>query len=112
MALTTLQEQKLARLQHYATRYELAAIRGNERVLIVYTPRKNRQVLWASLRERAEAVCALTGASEVTFGKKAADGATMGEWRICFTGRTQREAIIEGELPFVLDLFPTKEERR
>jgi hypothetical protein len=28
---------------------------------------------------------------------------TMGEWAIRFTGRTEREAIIAGELPYIGD---------
>lgn len=110
MALTETQIRQLARIQHYATRYELAAVRGNERVLICYTERKNRSGLWSAISSnRAEPLCRLTGAEEITFGKRAADGGMMGDWKIVFTGRTQRPAILAGELPFLLDLSPIQE---
>lgn len=101
-------ESKLSRLKHYATRYELVASRGNgaDRYLIAYTSRNNRRGLWAAVTEptRAAKLVKLTGSPEITFAKRAGDGATMGEWRIAFSGRTQRECYLEGELPYVGDI--------
>ena len=37
-------------------------------------------------------------------GKKASDGFAIGEWQVRFTGRTERDAIMNGELPYVGDL--------
>jgi hypothetical protein len=50
---------------------------------------------------------ALTGTSDITFAKRAGDGATMGPWRIRWTGRTQREAANMGRLPWIGDLKET-----
>ncbi len=93
---------RLEQRKRHATLYELAAIKGEDRVLLSYCA-LSRTCLLAAVRKRAEFVCALTGAREITFGKHAADGAAMGEWAIRFTGRTEREAITHGELPWILD---------
>ena len=99
---------KLSRLKNYATRYELVASRDNgaDRYLIAYTPRNNRRGLWAAVTEpaRAAKLVKLTGSPEITFGKKASDGATMGDWEIRFSGRTQRECYLEGELTYIGEL--------
>ena len=103
-------EAKLSRLKNYSTRYELVASRGTgpdrESYLIAYTSRNNRQGLWAAVTQesRVHKLIALTGDKEIHFAKRAGDGATMGEWTIRFSGRTQRECYIEGELPYIGDL--------
>jgi hypothetical protein len=95
---------KLERLKNRRTAYELAAIRGDERVLLAYSCGRGRRDILNSCRKRAEAVVRLLGNAEITFGRTVADGATAGEWSIRFTGRTQRDAYVEGELPYVGDL--------
>lgn len=100
--------EKLNRLKYYATRYEVAATHPDvRRVLIGYTGRKGRAGLCGLItdrRERAEAIVKLCGAETFHTAKRARDGATCGEWKINFTKRTQREAYIEGELPYVENL--------
>lgn len=86
-----------------ATLYELAAIRGDQRILIAYCGRRGRGGILAACRKRGAALVALTGAESIGFASQAADGATMGEWGIRFTGRTQRDAIQAGELAYVED---------
>lgn len=94
-------EQKLARIARYSTRYELAAVRGDQKVLVCYSASRSRQTILSLCRQWAARLTALTGSETIGFAKKAEDGAAMGAWKIRFTGRTQREAIIEGELPFI-----------
>jgi len=93
--------ERLERLKNYRTRYELAAIRGDQKILISYTSRPNRRGIWDSLYARAAAVVALTGVDIAKPAGKSSKGLIMGDWSIRFTGRTQREAIIGGELPYV-----------
>lgn len=83
------------------TRYELAISRGSENYLVLYCGRKTRQSLYKCCVQKAEALARLAGTSTLHFAKRVADGATMGDWAIKFTGRTQRQAEQEGELPFV-----------
>jgi hypothetical protein len=94
--------ERLARLSNRRTRYELAAQGADgRRVLIAYCARRTRGGLLDACRGRAAQVVALTGSPEIVFGRRAADGATAGAWSIVWTGRTERDAITEGELEFV-----------
>lgn len=99
-------ERKLARLKNYHTRYELVATSRDRKVLIGYTTRTNRRGIDALVCEenRVHAIVKLTGTETIHFAKRAADGATMGDWTIRFSGRTQRECYIEGELAYVCDI--------
>lgn len=100
-------EQKLERLKNYHTRYEIAAERGDgHRLLIGYTPRKGRRGMYSMLQQRLDggSLEHVLGTLELNWGKRAADGCAMGDWRIFFTGRTQRDAILAGELPFICDV--------
>jgi hypothetical protein len=97
--------EKLERLRNYSTRYELAISHADgRRYLVAYSPRNNRRGLFDAVRGRGAAIVALTGADDMVFGNRAADGATVGAWTIRFTQRTQREAYIEGELSYVGDV--------
>ena len=86
------------------TLYELVAERDGRRVLVAYTHgHDNRNSLWKALTGRAERTAALvklTGATDMTYGHRAADGATMGGWAIRWTGRTERDAQTS-QLPYV-----------
>mgnify|MGYP001584239683 CR=1 FL=1 len=81
------------------TRYELAAIHPDGRRLLVgYTARRSRGGLLSMVRQRGETFTDATGADSITFGDRAADGATAGEWSVRFTGRTKLDAEREGRL--------------
>jgi hypothetical protein len=95
-------QRRLERLKYYATRYELIAQNGNRRILVCYTSQTSRSGILSALRERAQDMARLTGADSVEFAPRAKDGATMGDWTIRLSGRTQREAFIAGELPYVV----------
>lgn len=100
-------QSRLAALQNRATRYELVATDGTRTVLAGYT-RKGRRGLLSMLAAHANDWEALTGDTGLTWAKKAADGATMGAWKIKFSGRTQRDALLATELPFFRSLLPAK----
>lgn len=97
--------EKLARLHNRATLYELTMSRGDEHFLIAYASNKGRTMLWKCVTsdQRVHQIIAKTGTEAITFAKRAGDGATMGAWAIRFTGRTQRDAISQGELPYIGD---------
>jgi len=101
--MTAEQTAQLERLtaQRLATRYELAAINGEKRILVAYCSRNNRSGLRAACSKCAQALVALTGTDMIYPNGKSADGCKMADWIIRFTGRTQREAIMQGELPYV-----------
>ena len=103
MALTTEQVAKLTRLQNHATRYEAVVERhdGTKR-LLAYSGRKSRQGLLAAIRQRGQAVLAFLALSEtdqMTWEKGAFALGTGNAIR--WSGRTQRDAIMEGELPYI-----------
>jgi hypothetical protein len=95
---------KLARLHNRRTAYELVAVNGDQRVLVCYSVERSRNAMFRACCKRGEALVALTGAERCTFAKRSADGLSMGAWSIRFSGRTQRECYIEGELPYIGNL--------
>jgi hypothetical protein len=88
------------------TLYELVAECNGRSVLIAYCSRRGRRDIWNAVtsKDRVHHVIRLTGADQIAFAKKACDGGAMGQWKIRFSGRTQRDAIVNGELPYVVDL--------
>lgn len=105
------QEAALARLKNYGTRYEVAATHADgRRWLIGYTPRKSMRGLFAaSANVKMRTILKLIGAPEFASFSRV-DGRLAirveGGGLIEFTGRTQRDAILDpkGELPWVGDL--------
>jgi hypothetical protein len=97
-------QQRLARLSNRVTLYETVATYGTQTVLVVYCG-KNKTRFFRAIaendQERAKKLVELTGAERITVGKGTVLG-TIGEWTIKFTGRTQRDAIVEGEHPYLL----------
>ena len=93
--------QVLQRIRGSDTLYELVAKHPDGRsYLIRYTHRRSRDALLKNLRHYGETVARLMGPT-VTFASHAADGATVGDWRVSWTGRTERDALRDGELPFI-----------
>jgi hypothetical protein len=93
-------EEKLARLKNRNTRYEIVLTNGtNAKYLVLYTAQHSQSGLRAAVRQRYGAVLAVTG-GECPLAAKRSDIFKGNEWRCFFSGRTQREAIIAGELPF------------
>ena len=91
---------KLARLKNYRTRYELAMTRGGQKLLVCYTDQRGRPGIISAVQSRVSAMIWRTGVDRIDFAEFSDDGATMGEWSIRFTGRTQRQAYIEGALEY------------
>ncbi len=98
--MTENQTVKLKAIKNRATRYELvlSSEGSHQKLRLCYTGRKNRSGLMAAIRANGPELVKLTGASDFQLSKGPA--ATLGSWRLAFSGRTQREAIIAGELPW------------
>ena len=95
-------EDKLARLKNRNTRYEIVLTNGTDtKFLVLYTAQHSQSGLRAAVRQRYDAILVLTG-GEAPFAAKRSDVSNGNEWRCFFSGRTQREASIAGELPFGL----------
>ena len=91
------------------TYYEVVLTDGNRRILVGYTLRRACSRSLATLVNgklragdtRIDRIAKLsdTAAKDWLFAKKAADGAYCGAWRLVWSGRTEREARSQGELP-------------
>jgi hypothetical protein len=100
--LTENQNRRLQSLHNRYTNYEVAIIHPNGvRCLVAYTS-KTRDALIRALRDdrRASYLVRFAGSENFHIAKPASAGVTLGEWSIRFTGRTERQAILEGELPY------------
>lgn len=100
--------RRLERLRNYRTRYEVAITNGRESYLLWYSE-SGRTVkdLGNAIRKRAAHIVALVGDPDQ---RCTVNGRTVildgTDWIVKATGRTQREAILGGELPFIVDAFP------
>lgn len=87
------------------TRYEITATHPDGRAfLVAYTPRLSRPGLLKAIEVRTADVIAKLGVAagdKLDVHLRPRIHATVDQWRIGFTGRTQHEAKIAGELPFI-----------
>jgi hypothetical protein len=94
--------QRLQRIANRSSLYELVITHPDgRRYLLAYCGRKSRAGIYAACAGRASHLLELTGSESITWGDNAAAGGTMGDWQIRFSGRTQRECYISGELPYI-----------
>jgi hypothetical protein len=101
--VTTTTRDKLARLSRYGTAYEVTAThQQHASILIGYTPRKSFAGLYDAFRQHGKHFGDLTG-SETAERDRMMIVFDSG-WIIRFSGRTERDAISNGERPFIRDL--------
>ena len=101
--------KKIAALQGRPTYYEVALIKGDTRILLQYVHRVTRQSVLKAAQKFGPKLVDLMGVTDETpFSWKPNAVAHLGDWTIRSTGRTEREAITNGELPFIgnLDNIP------
>ena len=91
-------DRKLARLKNRHTRYEVILTNGTVTYLVQYTGRHSRHGLVDACIHRSEAIRSKTNDTMPYISKPGEPW--QSEWRILFSGRTQREAIVNGEHPF------------
>ena len=103
--MTDQQMQKLEALRNYGTRYEAVVVRGDgEQRLLAYLGRHSLQGLYSATTQRGRAVLAflvLPDDAQMTFARKSREIAITGGHTVKFTGRTQRDAISNGELAYI-----------
>ena len=91
---------KLERIKNYSTRYEMVMTDGDVTLLVCYTPRRNRAGFLDAIRSRGLSIKNITQSEAFDLEKDLS--ARLGNgWIVKFSGRTQREAIIEGEHTFI-----------
>ena len=101
--LTAEQTRKLERLQNCATRYEAVVIRQDgEKRLVAYSGRKSRAGLLSAVQQRGQAVIAFLGLSDSDQMTWRNGEFALGTGHaIRWSGRTQRDAIMQGELTYI-----------
>jgi len=102
--------RKLERLRNVSTRYEIIAKGPNgERLLVMYGPKSMRQILSGLSDNDYKRLYALAKATNTKPKSWKVDkfihstSITSGGWSIVPSGRTQREAYIEGELSSIYE---------
>lgn len=107
-ALSPEQLRRVARLHNRHTLYEAEIIRPDgTKALLAYCGRRSKQGLIEALDKRAPHALRFLGAprhARVERERGSPDVKIEGGGMIRFSGRTQREAIIEGELQYVGDV--------
>jgi hypothetical protein len=99
MPLTERQLRRLESIKNYHTRYEALLVGPDEQnILIGYTSRQTRRGLLDLLRRHPDAVINLVGGdAKTTYGHKMVSFSSG--WTAKFSGRTERDAILHGEMP-------------
>lgn len=95
---------KLARIANRSTRYEIIAFHATDyrSILIGYTGRKSFSGMLAMLRQNGPKFVSLTGMTDDTTNKRERGALHFSNgWTVRFSGRTQRDAYIDGERPFI-----------
>ena len=102
--MSTELQSKLARLTNRHTRYEVVALHPTDyrSMLIGYTSRHSLRGLIDMLSHNAASFFKLVG--ETTCRRENGQLICANGWIVRFTGRTQREAYLNGERPFVASL--------
>lgn len=94
--------EKLERLRNRGTKYELTA---NETILVGYCSHGKMNIL-KMLQKNGEAWAKRISDKDLIVFDKAGKSAKIGPFQIQFSGRTQREAIYAGELPWFEEAIP------
>lgn len=111
--LTADQIAKLARIARYSTKYEVIVEHPTDprRMRLPYIGSTGQRALVQSVRAIGQKVCDTLdlSPSDLMTGHGSGRNATLslGGWTVRFSGRTQREAIIGGELPSVESVWIT-----
>lgn len=91
--------KRLAQLVNERTAYEIAInATDGRRFRICYSERRTVQCLLANMRAKGAVLATLIDDEDGDL-RRAGPAYVAPTWRIGYTGRTQRQAIQEGELP-------------
>lgn len=93
--------QKLARIQGRGTAYEVVITKGDTTYLVSYVARHSYAGMRDAVVQRAEEIVVKTNAAHID--KAGRTITTDNGWTIKFSGRTQRDAICNGEHTYVGD---------
>ena len=93
---------KVAHLQNAPTRYEVVLEHAGKQWLVGYTSRRSRPGLLATMRKEGRDILAITEMPEDAEVRAEYGALVFSQGSVIkFSGRTQRDAVIAGELPWV-----------
>lgn len=93
----TIMQARLTALKNYATRYEAVVTDGATSYLLAYICGRSFRHLLTATQKRVESVNAATHSQAFVENRKI----VAGSFEIKYSGRTQRECIMHGELPYI-----------
>lgn len=99
--MTAEQEQRMKRLKYYGSWYEIVLTNGADSYLVSYSSRYYPGALRDALRNNLEDVLRITGGQPPAIVYDGGPCSIGQEWRILFSGRTERQCILGKELPSV-----------
>lgn len=95
---------RLEGLRHYGTLYELRVTNGTQSYLLTYCRKTKPGLRDAVLRpisgqkRRIDFLCEVTSTTPDSWVWAGGASVKSGEWIVSFSGRTERDAIVAGEL--------------
>ena len=92
---------KLLALRNRGTSYELVVSKGDTTLLVCYVARNSFKGVLDAVFSRSEALVNATGATEIEWDRSARTISTDNGWDIRLSGRTQRDAVCNGELSYI-----------
>ncbi len=101
-------EEKLESLRNRSTKYELVASGPDGQIVLAGYCSHGKNNILSMLRRNGEQWADRISADAMVTLAKDGRSAQLGPWKVYFSGRTQRESIILGELPFFVDSIPTQ----
>jgi hypothetical protein len=96
-------QQKLERIHNRITQYELVCTDQNGIKCLAGYTRQSKMGILSMLRKNGEKWAQRLSEKDVITFAKSGKVATLGKYTVYFSQRTQREAIIAGELPWFED---------
>lgn len=98
--------EKLERLHNRGTSYELACTMADGRKCLAGYTRQSKMGILSMLRKNGEEWAKRIPENAMIDFDKGGKSAKIGPFDVRFSGRTQRDAIIEGELQFFIEAIP------
>jgi hypothetical protein len=100
--MTDAQRRRLESLRHHHTLYEVALISPEgAKHLLCYTERSGRRLRAAVVKRAARVLATIADDGAVVTAVTKESLTLTGGWVVRFTGRTERESIINGALPYI-----------
>jgi len=89
--------ERLMALRNYSTAYEVTVSKNGETYLLGYTPRKSGPGIVRLIQRRWDVLCNFLSVEKMHLGRRTPTDIHGHGCQITFSGRTERDAICNGE---------------